>query len=323
MMKHLITFTLLLFGYWATAQTIADFENFTIESESFLNGSDGSMGFTSGPVFLPNDYNADFDSWSGWAISNTTDNTTPGFLNQYSAIPGGGANASSNYAVTFVLGSTLLSLEGEPGNKKVEGLYLTNSTYAYWSMLEGDAFAKKFGGVTGDDPDFFLLTVKSIKNGLLSSDSVDFYLADYRFEDNAQDYIIDDWNYLDLSSLEAADSLVFILSSSDVGQFGMNTPAYFCIDDVDVTLTTTSTPNVFANPTLEIFPNPATSFLNLKGWEEEEGLFSIYDYMGIRVLEGTIQQEDSQIDLTGLVKGMYIIEVKNDGLAVTKKFSKL
>ena len=44
-------------------------------------------------------------------------------------------------------------------------------------------------------------------------------LADYRFEDNSQDYIVDTWEFIDVSatSLNAADTIAFVLSSSDVG----------------------------------------------------------------------------------------------------------
>jgi hypothetical protein len=37
----------------------------------------------------------------------------------------------------------------------VTGAYFTNTTYAALSMLSGDSFAKKFGGASGDDPDWF------------------------------------------------------------------------------------------------------------------------------------------------------------------------
>ena len=63
---------------------------------------------------------------------------------------------------------------------------------------------------------------------------VDFYLADYRYADSSQDYIISAWEYIDLSSLGSVDELSFSLSSSDNGSFGMNTPNYFAIDNIGV-----------------------------------------------------------------------------------------
>ena len=115
--------------------------------------------------------------------------------------------------------------------REVAGFYITNSTYAALSMENGDAFAKKFGGDTGDDPDYFKLVVLGYNNGVYS-DSAVFYLADFRFDDNRQDYIIRDWRWFDLSGLGEVDSLHFNLFSSDIGSFGMNTPAYFCMDNL-------------------------------------------------------------------------------------------
>ena len=64
------------------------------------------------------------------------------------------------------------------------------------------------------------------------TDTVDFYLADFRFEDNSQDYIVTDWTWLDLNTLGNVTEISFAWSSSDTGVWGMNTPAYFCMDDV-------------------------------------------------------------------------------------------
>ena len=39
---------------------------------------------------------------------------------------------------------------------------------------------------------------------------------------------------MDLGSLGRVDSLMFALESTDVGEWGMNTPAFFCIDNLYV-----------------------------------------------------------------------------------------
>ena len=67
---------------------------------------------------------------------------------------------------------------------------------------------------------------------MLGTDSVDFYLADYRFADNSEDYIVKDWTFVSLEALGDVDSLLFSLTSTDNdSMFGMNTPAYFCMDN--------------------------------------------------------------------------------------------
>jgi hypothetical protein len=97
-------------------------------------------------------------------------------------------------------------------------------------MRDGDTFAKKFGGDSGADPDWFKLSVYGTDaGGALLPQSVEFYLADFRGDN---DYIVDTWELLDLSSLAAAHQLYFNFSSSDVGDFGMNTPGTFAIDDI-------------------------------------------------------------------------------------------
>lgn len=237
----------------------ADFDDLPLAPESYWNGSDLSGtpeqwsdpwnppntmtvyrgGFQSGDVFLENLYNATYPTWSGFALSNTTDTTTPGFVNQYSAITGTGAGpGADNYAVGFSsageeLGSPPSRLWLTQPDRRFASVKLTNTTYAALSMLNGDQFAKKFGGPTGDDPDWFLLTIRGFDAlGAALPDAIEFYLADYRFTDNQQDYIVRDWIEVDLGPLAAARALEFELTSSDVGFWGMNTPAYFALDEL-------------------------------------------------------------------------------------------
>ena len=197
--------------------------------ESFYNGSDLAGQFVSDELVFNNSFNSDFGSWSGWSYSNTTDVTTAGFTNQYSAFPGAGAGQSETYAVASTFDTPVITRHPQSG--EFESIEITNTTYAALSILNGDQFAKKFGGESGDDPDFFLLTIDGIQSGQ-SIGTVEFYLADYRFENNELDYIVDEWTSVDLSPIANATSLRFTLLSSDVGQFGMNTPAYFAADNV-------------------------------------------------------------------------------------------
>ncbi len=114
----------------------------------------------------------------------------------------------------------------------MQGAWFTNTTYAALSMRDGDAFAKRFGGETGSDPDFFKLIVEGIDAFGGSTGTAELFLADFRFADSAEDYILDEWVFLDLSGLGAVRALRFGFESSDVGAFGINTPVYFAIDDL-------------------------------------------------------------------------------------------
>ncbi len=210
---------------------IATFEDLNLPPESYWNGSDGSGGFTSGGAHLSNSYNAEWGSWDGFSYSNTTDATMQGVKAQYQAVAGGGQGGSATYAVAYVgwVSPPVITLDtaGILG-----GLYVTNTSYAYYSMLNGDAYAKKFGGQSGNDRDWFVLTITGKNaNGVITG-KVDFHLADYRSADSSNDYIVKTWEYVDLTSLGEVKSLEFTLSSSDVGDWGMNTPASFAIDSI-------------------------------------------------------------------------------------------
>lgn len=85
-MKIFYVLILVSLGLYAGAQTIADFENYDLQQDTFDNGSDGNGGFNSGGIFIPNLYDPGFDSWTGWSISTMRDTVTPGFFNQYSCI---------------------------------------------------------------------------------------------------------------------------------------------------------------------------------------------------------------------------------------------
>ena len=215
----------------ASQGSLANFDDLALPAESYWNGADESGGFISGTAHFNNNYDTTYGSWDGFAYSNITDTAVDGWGAQFNAITGSGQAASANYAVSYVgwMGPPTVTLNTAG---VVDGLYVTNSNYAYYSMLNGDLFAKKFGGASGDDEDWFMLTITGKDGSGDVTDSVDFYLADYTSADNGLDYIVNTWNYVDLSSLGVVKSLEFGLNSSDVGVYGMNTPASFAVDSL-------------------------------------------------------------------------------------------
>jgi hypothetical protein len=210
---------------------ITTFDDLSFANGSVENGSNLSGGFVSSGLGFNNSYDPTYDAWSGFGYSKVQDGVTSGFGNQYAAKPGV-AHSGNNYGVAFDdLFTPFEPTISVPIGQRVTGLFITNTTYAYFSMHDGDAFAKKFGGATGNDADWFKVTAMGL-NGSSVTGTADFYLADYRSANNADDYIVSEWRFFDLSGLGSASSVKFSLSSSDNGAFGMNTPAYFAIDDV-------------------------------------------------------------------------------------------
>lgn len=220
-----------------TREVLADLEDLSLASESFWNGADESGSFQSRETIFHNSFVADFESWDGFAYSNTSDTTTTGYDNQYSAITGEGTNGSSVYAVAYessfsLLGPPTLEFVDALEGVAISGAYVTNTTYTYISLRDGDSYCKQFGGETGGDPDWFLLTIHGITAAAELTEPIEFYLADFRSNRSEEDYIIDEWTWVDLSSFGEIVGLQFTMSSTDNGDWGMNTPAYFAIDGI-------------------------------------------------------------------------------------------
>lgn len=227
----LLSTSLLVGAFDTIAQRTANFENLSLKPNSFWNGDDKTGSFKSGEMMFANSYNEKYFSWSGFAYSNMSDTKTEGYSNQYSSYAGSGAIGSKNFGINY--GTNIINFSSLAKGCKPKGIYVSNTTLAALDMKNGSQFSKKFGGESGNDQDFFLLQILNYNNGK-ATDTSNVYLADYRFEDNTKDYILNTWQYVDLSKFNYSDSIGFSLSSSDVGQFGMNTPAYFCFDEFTV-----------------------------------------------------------------------------------------
>jgi Domain of unknown function (DUF4465)/Secretion system C-terminal sorting domain len=323
-MKSLKTLVLLFASNIIFAQTTADFENFNLPVGSYDNDAGDSSFFGSGNILLPNEYVDDpsFPYWNGWSISSMTDVITPGFNNQYSCIAGEGAEDSDTYALGYVFGSLAMHLTGDAQGGVVQGIYLNNSTYAYLSMLEGDLFAKKFGGESGNDPDFFKLTIRKKLNGVIGADSVEFYLADYRFADNNLDYIVKEWTYLDLSSLGNADLLEFTVASSDIGVFGINTPTYFCIDNVTTTDTPSATKAEAELLGFKVWPNPVSDLLQIEWAGQGSATACLSDIYGKKIAELTLAQGQNSLEVSDLPPGMFTLQMAYHGRVLSQIFVK-
>lgn len=212
-----------------------DFQSLPLQPNSFWNGSDASGGLTLSNATFNNaftDWGGGFTSWSGFAFSNVTDTAATGLGNQYSAMVTSFPEPLNVYAVAFYSSDSEDDTKIEFDRKvTLVSMKVTNTTYAHHSMREGDGFSKKFGGIDGTDPDWFLLTIDGYNNGV-KTQSLDFYLADFRSENSSQDYIRDNWTNVNLSSLGSVDKIMLKLTSSDNGDYGMNTPAFVALDDL-------------------------------------------------------------------------------------------
>ncbi len=244
-LKLLIILLIALLSVTANA-TLVTFEDLPLPSESYWDGSNESGGFLTGQVYFVNNYDPNYMSWDGFVYANLTDANASGWESQYNAIPGQGQGDSATYAVAYVGWQEPPTL-ALPEPQTVAGIYVVNNNYAYYDMLYGGLFSKKFGGQNGDDEDWFKLTITGLDTLGQVTGTVDFYLADFRFTNNEEDYIVNAWTFIDLTIMGEVETLQFTLNSSDTGMFGMNTPGYFCLDTL-IAASTPTEPNETTKP---------------------------------------------------------------------------
>jgi hypothetical protein len=320
--KHLLMLAgMISFSVYSQIIT-SDFEDLNLAVDTFWNGSDASGQFTSNTVIFKNIYDTAWGgSWSGVSYSSMKNDSTAGFMNQFSCISGEGYNSSQSYSVFYTRSSD--SLVSIPNNGRVNGFWINNSTYAYLSMKNGDAFSKKFGDSTNSSGmldgtngnDFFKLTIFGT-----NSDSVEFYLADFRGAASA-DYIIKDWTYVDLSSLNPnSKQLSFVLTSSDIGSFGMNTPQYFCMDNFEY-LSVLSSINDAIESSISIYPNPTQNRIKINfGVVISNATYKLIDIAGRELKNISVDGVSSlELDLTNEKKGLYFLMITNGNESITKR----
>ncbi|KAA6317356.1 hypothetical protein EZS27_032473 [termite gut metagenome] len=166
----------------------------------------------------------------GFTYTNYTDTTTPGYSN-LAAITGKGQSGSI-YLTANASSFTPARITNLQSDKyKFAGAWVTNSTYAYLAVKDGnDGYGGVKGPFTADD--YFILTAKGYDFSGKSIGKVDFYLADFR---NGKSDIVSTWAWVDFTPIASAEYIEFEMSSTDNDQNGMLTPSYFCMDDVTLT----------------------------------------------------------------------------------------
>jgi hypothetical protein len=326
MRKLLLLLSAVIVTASANAQNVATFDTLHLSKPDtfYVNYTNpgNDVGFNDGFAHFPCMYDTSYGGfWSkGFVYSNMTDSATSGYGNLYAAKTAKGYNGSSNYAV--VNGNTKIFLQSYALHDTVAGFYITNSTYAYNSMRDGDQFAKKFGGTSGNDSDWFKLTVRGYLNGQLKADSVDFYLADYRFSNNTQDYLVKDWRWVNLMPLGSVDSLVFKLASSDNSQFGMNTPAFFCMDNFTTTATIPASVHETGMLMAKVYPNPVTDNLFIELANNKISEINVIDMSGRSIMKQSVSGDKLTLNTASFVPGAYILQLKGADASATIRFVK-
>lgn len=208
---------------------VATFEEEPLSSEEPYSQK---APFGSGSFAFSNSYNAEWNSWSGFALAASVDTTYTGNFQtqQYNNVVGGGQEQegkSKQYVVAYCPGDNpqwgsynpvVTVMPGSDRKVQLEGVYLTNTAWVKSFATQGD---KNYGRPAFKEGSFFIVTITA-DNGK----KVEVPLIDYR---NKKREVVNDWKWVDLSSLGEVKTLKFSIQSSD-----SYAPSYFAMDNLHI-----------------------------------------------------------------------------------------
>lgn len=218
---------------------LADFNELALstETDTFHIGPFDNAGFSYKEIFFSNTFIND-TTWEGFGISNMGSSSSD--LEDISPFSVYASQDQSDYflLVRHPNGSdsnypTIQFNEGQ--DHLLKSIDINNSTVGRYLMKFGSDQFERMGGSGSNNADWCKVTIRGIDAQGEITGSVDFFLADYRFDNNKRDYIIEDWTTVDLSDLNKVNKIEFILSSSKTDDLGnMVTPEIFCIDNLKI-----------------------------------------------------------------------------------------
>ena len=259
---------MLLVTAFAFAQDPATFEDVQLGGSGiWVAPEEGENELPSGGWIFTNYNYTSWGYWGGFTASNRTDLNQSGLDAQYTAAAGCGYDGSSQYAVSYTMGVQTEVYAADGQSHTVTGCYVTNNLWTYQDILQGGYGEPPYGGTTGNDPDWFKVTATGKNASGQVVGTLDFYLADYRFSNNEEDYVLNTWEWFDLSPLGSVATISFDLSSSRGSGYNMITPAYFCMDNFNGGGAAPDLPPYIVNPVQDVVFNeyPQTIQVNLDG----------------------------------------------------------
>ncbi len=186
-------------------------------------------------------------------ISGQTGDWWYSYLNQCSVYSGtdgaknGGYGGSRNFSVMFGYVdsynssyATRPTLNFTSGSGVINGTYICLSSYAYGVIEYGNTFGS-IGVATplkdvANGNGYFTLLAYGFNGDAPTNDGepVEIDLARYI---NHLPVVapVTSWTYFDLSDLGTVTRIEFNLVGNDSGDYGLNTPAYVCMDNISVT----------------------------------------------------------------------------------------
>lgn len=222
---------------------------------------------TAGATFAINNLNGAINFWNGgiaisdWSIrENGSDHEKDwwySYQNQCSvyntAVTSGAKGAghnSDNFAIVYgyvdQYNSSYMTYPQITFRRatKISSVWICNSAYTYGVIMKGNHWddgeddgwtgsALPLSGTFSDGKKGYLTIEAYGYNGTTPTNNgkpLTFDLANYNTSSTGN--VIDKWTEWDLSALGNVTVIKFNIVGNDSGTYGLNTPAYFCIDDI-------------------------------------------------------------------------------------------
>ncbi|MDG5800539.1 DUF4465 domain-containing protein [Marinilabiliaceae bacterium ANBcel2] len=215
---------------------LIDFNEFELEDESHYTGYDSDKNrFISNGVNFPVNPSSN-DEWTGFALSNKYSRSvtsTPDLFSAYTP-----ASADDNFMLYYQPPSAYAaSLSFEEGIEHlIESFSIANSTFNAILMQFGtENGIPRFGGESNNKPDWFKVVFEGYDKEGKKTGEKEFYLADYRFDNNMRNYIVNNWSTIKTEELGKVNRVAISLYSSLTDSEGvMLTPPFVCINNMKI-----------------------------------------------------------------------------------------
>ena len=175
---------------------------------------------------LPSQFSYGAQSWEGFTLSKVSQDTA----NVFGCVANGGlAGVGTPYVIGY-FSDWVTASQGYSSNIILfdqeyypDYVYICQNSNTMKAIAEGGVYnARPF-----NEKDTLALIISAIDETYTEKTSLMYYLAVDGEKNNA-------WEKVDLNSLGKTIGLSFRMTTTDVGQFGMNTPLYFALDALTV-----------------------------------------------------------------------------------------
>lgn len=182
-------------------------------------------------------------SWEGFTISKVSQDTA----NVFGCVANGGlAGVGTPYVIGYYSSWVTKSL-GYSSNIILfdqeyypEYVYICQNSNTMEAITNGGVFnARAF-----TENDTLALIISALNSGIEETKSITYYLAVDGEKNNG-------WIKVPLTALGQAAGLSFRMTTTDIGQFGENTPMYFALDGLTVNTDDTALQQISAQPQKE------------------------------------------------------------------------